>query len=117
MEEGGGSIEQLRLRARTFNPVKDLYSAHVNLGFDITGYVPTWRVMLKLIMAMQGDPGWQETASAQEYQATKLGRTQGDTFLTELMPLPCPNTKEWPYESTCPSRDEYNAMVRPGRIR
>ena len=116
IEEGGGSIEQLQLRARVFGLVEDIRSI-AKLGFGLNRYVPTWRVMSKLIMAMQGNPDWRDKAKAQEYQTTKLGRSNGDTFLTELMPLPCPNTKEWPYESICPTRVEYNAMVRPGRIR
>jgi len=115
IEEGGGSLEQLRLRARIFDPVEDLHSVE-KIGFPIDRYVPTWRIMSKLIMAMQGDPDWQDKVKAQEYQITKLGRADGETFLTELMPLPCPNTREWPYSSICPTRVEYNAMVRPGRI-
>ena len=107
----------MRERARLFDPVEDLYSACAKLGFDITGHVPTWRVMSKLIMAMRGTPGWQETSSAREYQATKLGRADGKTFLTELMPLPCPSITAWPYPSIFPTRDVYNAAVRPGRIK
>ena len=117
MEEGGGTIEQLRERARLYDPAEDLYSAHKKLGFDITGHVPTWRVMSKLIMAMQGKPGWEKTASARGYQANKLGRADGDTFLTELMPLPCRSIGVWPYPSIYPTREEYNEAVRPGRIK
>lgn len=68
-------------------------------------------------MAMLGRPEWQEKYAINQYHATELGRADGETFLTELMPLACPNMKVWPYESICPTRNEYNAMVRPGRIR
>ena len=115
IEEGGGSLEQLRLRARIFNPVEDLHSAE-KLGYGMDRYVPTWRTMSRLVMAMERNPDWQDNSKAQEYQTTKLGRVDEETFLTELMPLPCPNIREWPYTSICPSRVEYNAMVRPGRI-
>jgi len=115
IEEGGGSLEQLRLRARIFDPVEDLHSAE-KIGYAMNRYVPTWRIMSRLVMAIQGNTDWRDNAKAQEYQTTKLGRTDGKTFLTELMPLPCPNTGVWPYASICPSRAEYNAMVRPGRI-
>ncbi|MDP6226720.1 MAG: hypothetical protein QF714_03305 [Dehalococcoidia bacterium] len=117
MEEGGGSIEELRKRARLFDPVEDLRLAHEKIGWkDMYRHVPTWRVMSKLVMAMQGTCGWQETSSAREYQANMRGRADGDTFLTELMPLPSPSTAVWPYESIFPTRDEYYAAVRPGRI-
>lgn len=118
MEEGGGSIEELRVRARLFDPVEDLCSAHTKLGWeDMRRHVPTWRVMSKLVMAMQDTPDWQETSSALEYQARKLGRADGDTFLTELMPLPCPGVAVWPYESIFHSKEDYYAAIRPGRIR
>ena len=117
IEEGGGSIEQLRLRAKHFEPVEDIHAV-VKIGLlDEMLKNSTLRVMSKLIMAMQRMSGWQERSPSVAYHATMLGRLDGDTFLTELMPLPCPNSKVWPYESICPTRKEYNAMVRPGRIR
>jgi len=71
MEEGGGSIEQLRVRAESFDPVEDLYEANSKLGFpNMYRHVPTWRIMSKLTMAMQGTPEWRETSKAREYQAT-----------------------------------------------
>jgi hypothetical protein len=117
IEEGGGSIEQLRIRAKSFDLVEDIRSVE-RIGYDVINrHVPTWHIMSKLILAMRGNPDWQEKSRAQEYQNTELGRIDGDTFLTELMPLPCPNIKAWPYESICPTKEAYTAMVRPGRIR
>ena len=87
MEEGGGSIEELRKRAKYFDPVEYLHSSLEKIGLDtMYQHVPTWRVMSKLIMAMQGISGWHERSIAREYQAHKLGRAEADTFLTELMP-------------------------------
>ena len=116
MEEGGGSIEQLRERAKRFEPVEDLHAV-ARIGFDITKYVASWRVMSMLTMAIQGTPKWRDKATAQDYQITRLGRHGGDTFLTELMPLPCPNINAWPYESIYPTKEDYIACVRPGRIK
>ena len=62
-------------------------------------------------------PGWQETSNAREYQAHKLGRADGDTFLTELTPLPSRTMGVWPYPSIYPTRAEYYAAIRPGRIK
>ena len=118
MEEGGGSIEELRKRANSFDPVEFLHASLSKTGLDTKyRHVPTWRVMSKLIMAMEGMTGWQETSSARDYQAHKLGRAGGDTFLAELMPLPSPSTAVWPYGSLYPSRREYYKIVRPSRIR
>ena len=119
MEEGGGSIEELRKRAKSFRAVEYLHSSHAKIGLKGTMYrhVPTWRIMSKLIMAMQGTRGWQETSSAREYQATKLGQADGDSFLAELMPLPCPSIGAWPYESIYPSKEEYIRTIRPRRIK
>ena len=73
--------------------------------------------MSMLIMAMQGTPGWQDKVRAQDYQATRLGRGDRETFLTELMPLPCPNLKDWPYPMFFSTKADYIAKIRPGRIR
>lgn len=118
MEEGGGSIEQLQKRARMFRPVEYLHASLEKIGLDTMHlHVPTWRVMSKLFMALQGTPKWWETSAAREYQANKLGRPDGDTFLTELMPLPSRSTGEWPYPAIFPTRDEYHEAIRPGRIK
>jgi len=116
MEEGGGSMEQLRERANLYEPLEDLYAAHQKLGLDITGYVSAWHLMSKLVMAIQGISGWQEKSIAQEYQATKLGRRDGETFLTDLMPLPCPSINAWPYPALFPTKADYLKKVRPTRI-
>jgi len=116
MEEGGGSMDQLRKRVCSFDPVEELESAIIKLGFDIDIYVPTWRVMSKLVLAMDGVAEWQEKDRAKRYQAKNLGRFGGDTFLTDLMPLPCPRLNEWPYDAIYPTKAEYIAEVRPNRI-
>lgn len=117
MEEGGGSMEELRERARIFRSVEDLHSvARIGLK-EAMLKSPTLRVMSKVTMAMQGTRGWQETSSAKEYHATELGRVDGDTFIVELMPLQCRFIRVWPYPLIYPTRAEYYAAVRPGRIK
>lgn len=116
MEEGGGSMDQLKTRVHSFDTVEELESAIIKLGFKIDLYVPTWRVMSKLILAMEGEEDWREPASAKRYQAERLGRFKGDTFLADLMPLPCPRLTEWPYTAIYPTKAEYIAEVRPMRI-
>ena len=117
MEEGGGSMEELRERARLFEPIEDLHSvAKIGLEKDMLNR-PTLRVISKLIMAMQGTPGWHETLLAKEYHATKLGRTEGESFLAEVMPFPCQKIGgDWQYPLIYPTKEDYIAKVRPGRI-
>ena len=66
---------------------------------------------------MQGTLGWRENPAAREYQALKLGRAEGETFLTELLPLTCRGIGVWPYKSLFPTKAEYIAEVRPDRIK
>jgi hypothetical protein len=54
------------------------------------------------------------------YQAEKLGRFDGNTLLTELMPIPKPKVKRWDYSELIPqfaSREEYYRTVKPRRIK
>lgn len=68
MEEGSGSIEELQERARSFHAVEYLHSFHARIGLNTKyRHVPTWRVMSKLIMAMQRVSGWEEAPMAHEY--------------------------------------------------
>ena len=116
MEEGGGSMEELRGRARLFEPIEDLHSV-AKIGLENAMLIsPTLRVMSKLIMAMQGTSGWKETLKAKEYHATKLGRTEGESFVAEVMPFPCPKIGDWPYPLIYPTKKDYVAKVLPGRI-
>ena len=117
MEEGGGSIEQLQTRAGVFKPVEELNRAISILGYDITKYHSTLRVMSMVMLAMNDTPEWWEFPKAQEYQEAKLGRYNGETFLTDLMPLPCKNLNDWPYPDLFPTKAEYIAKIRPDRIR
>ncbi len=118
MEEGGGSIEELKERAMLFSEVEDLYEAHDKLGraHEMKRHVPTWRVMSKLVMALNGQPDWADVEAARTYQAQTLGRKDAETFLIELMPLPSPSTGEWPYKSIYADRETCYRAVRPGRI-
>ncbi|MBQ11499.1 MAG: hypothetical protein CMJ45_08115 [Planctomyces sp.] len=110
-------MDQVHQRSRLFEPVENLHGSLEKIGLDTKyRYVPMWRLMSKFVLAMQGDPDWQETSTAREYQATKLGHADGDSFLTELMPLPKPNLAAWPYESIFPDKKDYFKEIRPKRM-
>ena len=88
------------LRARgTWDEVMDLDGAHLLLherGAPMRVSVkpprtPTWRWMAKICRALAGNSGWRNNQAAEEYVKRRLGRTDptiGETFLTELSPIP-----------------------------
>lgn len=74
--------------------------------------------MARIILWLEGqEPTRKEV---RQYQAEQLGRSHGQTLLAELMPIPKPNVRQWPYEVTIPqfgSRDDYYNQVMPERIK
>jgi hypothetical protein len=63
---------------------------------------------------LDGDPNWKSPTG---YKEQHLGRLDGDTFLTELYPLPTKNHKveTWPYVTPYTGRLEYEKAVLPSR--
>ena len=53
--------------------------------------------MAKIMRAYNGDKEWRNLKSAKKYIRFQLGRCKGETFLTELSPIPAGNAadKEW----------------------
>ena len=72
--------------------------------------------MSKIVLMMDGDPQWQEVERARQYQAERLGRAEGETFLADLLPLPANSVGDWPYPELFPDKDSYERQVLPGRI-
>jgi hypothetical protein len=82
----------------------DLYVAHQKLKEDRammdirtkTSFTPVWVYEAKMKLAMEGRKDWSNNKAnrkailedAKNYIRFKLGRTGGDTFLTELSPIP-----------------------------
>jgi len=107
IEEGLGranSEEALNnLKARGgFAPIMDLREAHLLLResgqcIDVETkrvFVAVWIWMAKIMQAYGGKEGWRNLESAKEYVRTQLGRFSGETFLTELSPIPSRNGKD-----------------------
>jgi hypothetical protein len=100
-EEGLGkmsddeAMKNLKVRGG-FDSVMDLREAHMQLleegkPIDIEIDPPStqvWRFMAKIMLARAGCKDWHTSKAAKEYVKTKLGRKGGDTFLTELSPIP-----------------------------
>ena len=100
MEEGLGSVSPQdavgNLKARGgFEPIMDLYQSCLRLRnhgrpIDIEQHPPStqvWRFMAKIMRAYIGEQNWQDKEAAKEYVQFRLGRHDGDTFLTELSPF------------------------------
>lgn len=121
MEEGGGGEDNLRKRLK-FDVVEDCKEAHAQLGItrfhgDRPRIQRTWRSMCYIMLSLNYQKP--TTAAIRDYQAKKLGQTDGDTLLVELMPIPKPRVSNWEYETIIPqysSRDNYYQSVLPQRM-
>jgi hypothetical protein len=122
MEEAGGGESNLRTRLN-FQPVMDNAKAHEIFGWTRhhkgkRTIQPTWRGMCCIMLRLQGIAPTRH--NIRTYQAEQLGRTHGNTLLTELMPIPKPKVGHWPYGELMPqfaSREAYYAAVKPQRIK
>lgn len=120
MEEGGSPpTKELAARADLWEPVEDLALAprpwehNLNLEKSITS---VWDGMCKIVGRISGAPDWNENSFVRKYQSEQLGRREGETFLTEVLPLPKRRAHEWPYESLWPTREQYEEEIRPERL-
>jgi hypothetical protein len=91
----GEAIKNLKARG-SFDNVMDLREAHLQLletdkPIDIEIDPPStqvWRFMAKIMLARHGCKDWYTSKAAKQYVMKKLGRNGGNTFLTELSPIP-----------------------------
>ncbi len=115
LERGGDLAREIRIRA-TWNAVEDVHRTRASLGLGMRGRHPAWRSMSRIALKLDGRVDWSETAAVRDYKETRLARADGDTFLTEVMPLPSTTVGEWPYVAPYDTREEYYEKVRPGRM-
>lgn len=100
-EEGLGDMDEddamKNLRARaTFDSIMDLYRAHLRLWekgipIDFERKIPrtqVWKFMAKIMRARDGHKTWNDKVEANDYIRSQLGRSGGQTFMTELSPIP-----------------------------
>jgi len=106
LEEGLGkmnsddTIKNLKARA-SFDETMDLREAHLRLvekgrPIDIEMNPPNtqvWKYMAKIMVAISGGD-WKNRRSVNEYIRFRLGRVSGETFLTELSPIPSRKVRE-----------------------
>lgn len=112
MEEGlakGQSLDRDLLHRSKFAPVMDLALACRGMpGTNLNAAQRTWRPMCDLMLRREGVSA-PTLADRTRYQAQRLGRSDGDTLLVELLPYPHSRSSEWYeiYEQRYRSRDQY----------
>jgi hypothetical protein len=90
----------LELRS-TYEPYMDLVAAQGDLGVG-TFFGPnavtqrTWRPMCHLMLRRQGVAA-PTNVRRRRYQADELGRADGQSLLTELLPYPHSDARQWLY--------------------
>jgi len=72
--------------------------------------------MCRIVARVNGDTQWRDVGRVKDYLAAHLGGIDGDTFLTEVLPLPKRTIDNWPYERLWATRDEYVDKVLDSRI-
>jgi len=128
MEEGladeAGLENDLLLRSR-FSPVMDLKKAHEgivdgdSLFSESPRRQPTWRVMADLMLHYEGktfSDAEERSSARRAYRAQRLGRADGDSLLTELLPYPHRNVGSWLYRERFDDREAYVAKMLPKRL-
>jgi hypothetical protein len=77
---------------------------------------PTWRVMADLMERRRGNAA-PTGPERKRYRTLDLGRSHGETLLTEFLPYPHPKTKHWLYArfGRYLTRDRYEKALLPGR--
>jgi len=122
-EQGNGSELELRWR-QTFEPIEDLMRVHQRWvedfepseRFDPEKLIPTWATMSRIALRLTGSRDWSDVEQVRRYQSQRLGRRDGETFLSEILPLPAPSSSDWPYPGLFPTRAAYEGSVRHPRL-
>lgn len=106
-EEGGVStIEEFENRLNAWDalgrePVVDIVKFHnlIGEGRWFSEQAPTqatWRPIIYLLLALKGMKP--NIENVRQYQKNSLGRITGETWVTELLPLPAKNEGTWIYD-------------------
>jgi len=122
--KGGEPERNLRTRG-TFEPVMDLQEAHMKLledkkPMDLSAkktFTPVWLWMAKIMRALPGASYSLEEAKKYIQAPNGLGRRYGDTFLTELSPIPERNNQGREYSKKFMSVDpDIQAKIEVRRL-
>ncbi len=111
----GWSVQE-ELDARGgWESIADARDAHTDLEdryWERRDYSRVWRNAAKLARAIiRRADDWLDTDIAHAYVVESLGRSDGETFLGELFPLPAVGLEHWPYESRWADREAYRQAL------
>ena len=116
MEEGlakGDELDSELLLRSTYTQYMDL---HASFGNELEAFLrnpgrrPTWIAMSAIALAHLGtsDPDY---ADCRKYMLSDLGRSNGKTLLTELLPYPSANIDTWKYDRFTDRKAYANALL------
>lgn len=131
MEESGGTtfneIEQrlVTWEKRGMSTVEDLYDYHIDINVpewftDHAQVQKTWNGIIRIFL--RSDKGIEPNIEdVRKYQINDLARSNGETCIIELLPLPSPSISDWKYNrySSNPllvNRNIYTQKVGAERI-
>ena len=126
--EQGGSDDQIKDRLRTWHergrrPIEDLHEYHLAIGQSHwTGKnpdpQPTWSFLIRTVLVAENGRTPTE-AEILSYQRRELGRSNGETCLLDLFPMPCEGVKDWSYPEWTGlprSKRKYRRRIGPARV-
>ena len=101
---------EIKIRAK-WQEIEDLHQMRRSINETMKTGPWTWRVMASIALSLDGDDGGETPAS---YMQERLGRPDGETFLTDLFPLPTKEHNEnlWPFDTPYSSRKAYEDAMR-----
>jgi hypothetical protein len=103
----------------TWDTVMNLRQAHLQLDdfyWERKGYTYVWKVMAQFARGILNQAkNWKNRKQRHEYVVNQLGRSTGETFLGDAMPLPASNTREWIFNQLFPTRETYLEAIWPVR--
>lgn len=118
IEEGGdSSVQHLKNRASKHLEFEDLAEAHVKMKADINAScTDTWWIMSRIMLYAKGIAEWHATDVARTYRNSRLGSRDGDTLLTDLLPIPAKDLGSWIHGDRYETKDQYREAVVTNRI-
>jgi hypothetical protein len=94
-------------RRGTLDEIEDLARARKKGGSG------AWYNMALIALKIDGSEMWKQPTP---YKEKFLGRTNGDTFIADLLPLPKTRRIDWPYVRPYADRASYERALLPRRI-
>jgi len=115
--------DNLQVRLQQFGPIMDLHESVRLLGSPITLQrrppTSTWPWMAKILRGLvERADNWSDRDHARRFIFESLGKSDGCSFIAELLPLPNKSDKAWPlpYNTWWPTRQAYERDVLPKRV-